>query len=125
MAMTDARRPETTCHACSHPVHAQCVRCGRALCSTHRQQRSGISLSVFGLRFDDAVVRCGDCYAARFWRASLALTAIIGAAVALLSLAKGELLGVLAGGVLGVIGALFSHWRAVAFERRASVRRRF
>ena len=74
---------------------------------------------MFGPLFDDGAIRCGDCYAARFWRAAVALTAIIGTTIALLSLAKGELVGVLAGLVLGAIGVTFSLWRAAVFDRRA------
>jgi hypothetical protein len=119
--MTEEPRAETVCCACSQAADARCERCRRALCPTHQQQRSGVSLYVFGPLFDDGKTRCGDCYAARFWRAAVALTAIIGGAIALLSLAKGEFVGVLAGGVLGIIGVTFSLWRAAAFDRRAGV----
>lgn len=47
------------------------------------------------------------------------MTAIIGLAIALLSLAKGELAGTVAGLVLGAIGGAFSLWRAATFDRRA------
>jgi hypothetical protein len=114
-------QPQETCCSCEQAAEASCVRCGRPLCSTHRQERSGISRNVFGPFFDDGKVRCGDCYAARFWRAAVALTVIIGGVVALWSLAKGEWPGVAAGAVLGLIGAAFSLWRATSFDRRAGI----
>jgi hypothetical protein len=71
--------------------------------------------------FDDGAIRCGDCYAARFWRGALALTAIIGLVVALLSLVKGELTAVFAGLGFGVLGVAFSLWRAASFDRAAGL----
>ena len=83
--------------------------------------RGGVSRNVFGPFFDDGAIRCGDCYAARFWRGALAGAAIAGLVLTLLSLAKGELAGVLAGIGIGVIGVAFSLWRAAAFDRDADV----
>lgn len=119
--MTDLSSGIPICHACAGRADDVRVRCRRGLCATHRVRRSGISLYVFGPLFDDGAIRCDDCYSARFWRAAVALTAIIGAAVAILSLARGALVGVLAGVGLAIIGVGFSLWRAAAFDRQAGV----
>lgn len=119
--MSDASPTKTACHVCANLADEVCVRCRRGLCAAHRVRRSGISLYVFGPLFDDGAIRCDDCYSARFWRATIALTAIIGTVVALLSLAKGEFVGAMAGAGLAIIGAGFSFWRAATFDRRAGI----
>jgi hypothetical protein len=109
------------CHACSNSGDERCHRCRRPLCATHQRHRSGTALYVFGPFFDDGAIRCGDCYAARFWRGALAGAAIAGLVLTLLSVAKGELAGTLAGIGIGVLGVAFSLWRAAAFDRAAGL----
>lgn len=76
-------------------------------------------MNVFGPFFDDKKPRCGDCYAARFWRGAVGLTVIIGAAIALLSALQARPSGVVAGIAIAALFGTLSWRRARTFDRTA------
>jgi len=80
---------------------------------------SGVSLFTLGPFFDDKRSRCGDCYAARFWRAYLVLVVLMSAAIVITSAFDRRPSAMVVALAVGGLAALLCDRRARVFERRA------